>query len=57
MYKPSTHLVVSYFPTYRSDLLLTEWVAKVKPGSNSSKVHPQLSHDQHTVGGAGVGAS
>jgi hypothetical protein len=39
MYKPSTCLVITYFPTlfaYGSDLFLTELVTKVKPKINSS---------------------
>jgi hypothetical protein len=45
MYKPSTYLVVTYFPTY---LLMyetyfpTELVIKVKPNINSVEVHSQL---------------
>jgi hypothetical protein len=38
------------------DLLLIEWVTKMKPGSNSVKDHPQLSHNRHPVDGALVGA-
>jgi hypothetical protein len=60
MYKLSTYLVVPYFVTYLSiymlDLLLIEWVTKMKPGSNSVEDHPQLSHNRHPVDGALVGA-
>ncbi len=35
------------------DLLLIEWVTKMKPGGNSVKDHPQL---RHPVDGALVGA-
>jgi hypothetical protein len=38
------------------DLLLIEWVTKMKPGSNSVEDHPQLSHSRHPVDGALVGA-
>jgi hypothetical protein len=38
------------------DLLLLEWVTKVKPGSNSVEDYPQLSHNGHPVDGAQVGA-
>jgi hypothetical protein len=38
------------------DLLLIEWVTKMKPGSNSVEDHPQLSHNGHPVDGALVGA-
>jgi len=38
------------------DLLLIEWVTKMKPGSNSVEDHPQLSHNRHPVDGALVGA-
>ncbi len=34
------------------DLLLIEWVTKMKPGSNSVEDHPQLSHNGHRVDGA-----
>jgi hypothetical protein len=33
-----------------------EGVTKMKPGSNSGKDHPQLSHNGHSVDGALVGA-
>jgi hypothetical protein len=49
MYKPSTYLVVTYFPT--------ELVTKVKPNINSVEVHPQLSNNGHPVDGALVGAA
>jgi hypothetical protein len=39
------------------DLLLIEWVTKMKPGSNSVENHPQLSQNRHPVDdGALVGA-
>jgi hypothetical protein len=38
------------------DLLLIEWVTKMKTGSNSVEDHPQLSHNRHPVDGALVGA-
>jgi len=38
------------------DLLLTEWVTRMKLGSNSVEDHPQLSHNRHPVDGALVGA-
>jgi hypothetical protein len=38
------------------DLLLIEWITKMKPGSNSVDVHPQLSQNGHPVDGALVGA-
>ncbi len=31
------------------DLLLIEWVTKMKPGSNSVEDHPQLSQNRHPV--------
>jgi hypothetical protein len=37
------------------DLLLTEWVTKMKPGSNSVEDHPQMSHNRHPVDGVLVG--
>ncbi len=38
------------------DLLLIEWVTKMKLGSNSVEDHPQLSHNRHAMDGALVGA-
>jgi hypothetical protein len=38
------------------DLLLTDWVTKVKPDMNSIEVHPQQSHIRHPVHGVVVGA-
>jgi hypothetical protein len=38
------------------DLLLIEWVTKMKRASNSVEDHPQLSHNSHPVDGALVGA-
>jgi hypothetical protein len=38
------------------DLLLREWVTKMKPGSNSVEDHPQLSHNMHPMDGALVAA-
>jgi len=38
------------------DLLLTEWVTRMKLGSNSVEDHPQLSHNRHPMDGALVGA-
>jgi hypothetical protein len=38
------------------DLLLTEWVTRMKLGSNSVEDHSQLSHNRHPVDGALVGA-
>jgi hypothetical protein len=37
-------------------LLYIRWVTKMKPGSNSVEVHPQLSHKWHPVDDALVGA-
>jgi len=34
------------------DLLLTEWVTRMKLGGNSVEDHPQLSHNRHPVDGA-----
>jgi len=49
MYKPSTYLEVTYFPT--------ELVTKVKPNINSVEVHPQLSNKGRPVDGTLVGAA
>jgi hypothetical protein len=59
MYKPSTYLVVTYFPTYLPTYetsFPTELVTKVKPNINSVEIHPQLSNNGHPVDGALVGA-
>jgi hypothetical protein len=59
MYKPSTNLVITYFPTYlpmSETYFLTELVTKVKPNGNSVEAHPQLSYNGgHPVDGALVG--
>jgi hypothetical protein len=52
MYKPSTYLVVTYFPTYIWDLFPTELVTKMKPNVNSVEVHLQLSTYEHPGNGA-----
>jgi hypothetical protein len=54
MYKPSTYLVVTYFPTYLpiyETYFPTELVTKVKPNLNSVEVHPQLTNNGHPVDG------
>jgi hypothetical protein len=59
MYKPSTYLIVTYFPTYLpiyETYFLQSLLAKVKPNINSVEVHPQLSNNPHPVDGALVGA-
>ncbi len=59
MYKPSTYLVVIYFPTYLAiyeTYFPTELVTKVKSNINSLEVHPQLSNNGHPVDGVLVGA-
>jgi hypothetical protein len=61
MYKLSTYLPSSsplffYLPIYMLDLLLIEWITKMKPGSNSVDDHPQLSQNGHPVDGALVRA-
>jgi hypothetical protein len=45
MYKQSTYLVGTYFPSYLpmcETYFLQNWVTKVKPNINSVEVHPQL---------------
>ncbi len=37
------------------DLLLIEWVTKMKLDSNLVEAHPQLNHNIHPVDGALVG--
>jgi hypothetical protein len=39
------------------DLLLIEWVTKMKPGVNSVEDHPQFTHNGHPLDGALVDAS
>jgi len=58
MYKPSTCLVVTYFPTYLAmyeTLFLTELVTKVIKNINSLEIHPLLSNNRHPEDGALVG--
>jgi hypothetical protein len=58
-YKPPTcpgSYLFSYLCTYIWDLFHTESVTKVKPNTNSVKVHPQLSNISHPVDGPLVGA-
>jgi hypothetical protein len=52
----SSSTLFCYPPVYMLDLLLIEWVTKMKPSSNSGEDHPQLSHNRHPVDGALVGA-
>jgi hypothetical protein len=59
MYKPSTYLIVTYFPTYLpiyETYFLQSLLTKVKPNINSVEVHPQLSNNRHPVDGVLVGA-
>jgi hypothetical protein len=59
MYKPSTYLVVTYFPTFlptNETSFHTELVTKVKPSINSVEIHPQLSNHGHPLDGALGGA-
>jgi hypothetical protein len=60
MYKSSTYLLVTYFPTYLplcETYFPTELVTKVKPNITSVEVHPELSKNGHPVDSALVGAS
>jgi hypothetical protein len=59
MYKPSTYLVISYFPTYLPiyETYFLQLVTRVRPNINSVQVHPQLSNNGHVVDGALVGAA
>jgi hypothetical protein len=54
MYKPSTYLVVTFFPTclpiYQT-YFPSELVIKVKPNINSVEVHPQRSYNRHPMDG------
>jgi hypothetical protein len=59
MYKPSTYLVVTYFPTYLrkyETYFFTELVTKMKSDITIVEVHPQLSNKGHPVDGVLVGA-
>ncbi len=59
MYKSSTYLLVTYFPTYLpiyETYFPTELVTKVKPNITSVEVHPELSKNRHPVDSALVGA-
>lgn len=57
IYNSSNYLVVKYVPiisylsTHILDLLLPDWVIKVKPDINLVDVHPQLGHKGHRVDG------
>ncbi len=56
MYKPSTYLLITYFPTYLpiyETHFPTELVTKAKPNLNSGEVQPELSNTGHPVDGAG----
>jgi hypothetical protein len=58
MDKPSTYLLITYFPTYLAiseTYFLTELVNKAKPNIISVEVHSQLSNNRHPVDGALVG--
>jgi hypothetical protein len=58
MDKPSTYLLITYFPTYLAiseTYFLTELVNKVKPNIIFLEVHPQVSINRHPVDGALVG--
>jgi hypothetical protein len=48
MYKLATYIVVPYFFNLPC-LLVIEWVTKMRPGSNSVEVHPELTHNGHPV--------
>jgi hypothetical protein len=55
MYKPSTYLLIIYFPTFLpiyETYFLTELVTKVKPSLNSGEIHPEPSNTGHRVDGA-----
>jgi hypothetical protein len=58
MDKPSTYLLITYFPTYLAiseTYFLTELVNKAKPNIISVEVRSQLSNNRHPVDGALVG--
>jgi hypothetical protein len=60
MDKPSTYLVVAYFPTYLCTIRISYIIGyqgETKPNNNSIEVYPQLSNNGHPVDGALVGAS
>jgi hypothetical protein len=58
VYKPSTYIVVTYFPTclpiYETYFLQT-WLPRWNQNINSGEVHPQLSNNGHPVEGVLVG--
>jgi hypothetical protein len=45
-----------YLPVYMLDLILIEWVTKMKLGSNSLEDHPQLSHNRWVLVHCGRGS-
>jgi hypothetical protein len=60
MYKPSTYLKVVYFPTslpIYETYFLQNWLTRWNQIIKLVKVHPQLSNNEHPVGGVLVGAS
>ncbi len=56
MCRPSTHLIIIYFPTYVQDLFPTKLVTKVKSKINLIEIHPQLSNNRHPGNGELVDA-
>jgi hypothetical protein len=60
MYKPSTYLVSTYFPTYLptyKTYFLQNWLLRWNQIlTNSIEVHPQPSSNTYPVDGALVGA-
>ncbi len=59
MYKPSSYIIITCFPTYlcMQNLFPTKLVTKVKPNINSLEVHPKLNNNGHLVDGVLVGVS
>ncbi len=59
MYKPSSYIIINYFPTYlcMQNLFPTKLVIKVKSNINSLEVHPQLNNNGHPMDGMLVGVN
>jgi hypothetical protein len=59
MYKPSTYLVITYFPTYLpmfESYFLYNWLPRWNRILTQVEVHLHLSNNWHPVDGALVGA-
>jgi hypothetical protein len=56
MFKPSTYLVIAYFPTYLSTNFLQNWLPRWNQILTQLKFIHKLSNNSHPADGALVGA-